>query len=437
MNEGGNFIHITNMKLDKDIKQKLKDYTNKAPGVKTVIHWWDLYPARSVKIKPELQVKIVRLATRKANSQEKVARIINVRQATISKWLLLKRNIFICNLIKLCNFVDYPLAKIERNIIKISGLEYPNLPFNLTSPEAIKIRAAFLSDGHVPQKITSALGYKSNAIEANSNLILRCKKVFGNFKTEIKFIQEEHVFETKFPSVIGDSLALSGISRGDKSLINPCVPIDIILGAPELKKYYLQQVFDDEGSVSIEKRAGGKVILSRSNIVGKNNDLKRRYTSNRRLNPGFLKKCRKEINNLICGESLLLNLLGIETKLYTNGVWKNKKGTVSAQWRLEISTKKDLENFQKNVGFTLDDKKRKLKRLINGVRYSFHDHEGIKFTKTKIFEINKNGVVKFRDLAQIFQKENRCVSLTSHYIKKLENENFIKKVKQGIYQLVK
>jgi transcriptional regulator with XRE-family HTH domain len=425
------------MELDNDIKQRLKDYINKAPKVKTVIHWWDLYPIRSVKIKPELQVEIVKLAIKKAASQEKVAKVINVKQATISKWLLLQRDIFISNLVKLCNFVGYPFDKVERNVIKISGLKYPNLPFNLTSPEAIKIRAAFLSDGHIPRKITGVPHYKSDAIEAHRNLILWCKKVFGNFGVKIKFIKNDHVFVTKFPSIIGDALELSGIPRGDKAFINPFVPGDIILGVSDLKKYYLQQVFDDEGSVSIEKRAGGKVILSRSNIIGKNNDLKRRYTSNRRLNPGFLKKCRKEINNLICGESLLLNLLGIETKLYTNGVWKNKKGTVSAQWRLEISTKKDLENFQKNVGFTLNDKKRKLKRLINGVRYSFHNHEGIEFTKIKIFEINKNGIFKFRDLAQIFQKENRCISLTSCYIKKLETGNFIKKVRQGVYQLIK
>lgn len=425
------------MKLDRDTNQRFKDYTGEAPKVKTTIHWWNLYSIRSVRIKPELQVEIVKLAIRKAGNQEKAAKVINVKQTTISKWLLLQRDICVCNLIKLCNSIGYPLDKIERNIIKISGLKYPNLPFNLVSPEATKIRAAFLSDGHVPQKITSAPEYKSKDIEAHNNLILRCKKVFGNFKTEIKFVQEEQVFVTKFPSIIGDALSLSGVPRGNKCLINPYVPIDIVSGTPELKKYYLQQVFDDEGSVSVEKRAGGKIILGRSNIVGKNSELKRRYTSNKKLNLSFLKKCRKKINNLIWGENLLLNLLGIETKLYTAGVWKNKKGMVSLQWRLEISTKKDLENFQKSVGFTLDDKKRKLKRLINGVRYSFHNYEGIKFTKTKILEVNNNGIFKFRDLAQIFQKENRCISLTSHYIKKLENENFVKKVKQGIYQLIK
>lgn len=421
-----------------DIKQKFEAYVKEAPKVKTVIHWWGLYPIRSVRLIPETQVKIITLAIKKAGSQEKVAKVINVRQATISKWLLLQRDIFISNLVKLCNFVGYPFDKVERNIIKISGLKCPNLPFNLTSPEAIKIRAAFLSDGHVPKKITGAPHYKSDTIETHRNLILRCKKVFGSFGVKIKFIKNDHVFVTNFPSVIGDALELSGIPRGDKALINPFIPSDIILGVSDLKKYYLQQVFDDEGSVSIEKRAGGKVILSRSNIIGKNSELKKRYTSNKKLNPCFLKKCRKKINNLICGESLLLNSLGIETKLYTNGVWKNKKGTVSTQWRLEISTKKDLERFQNAVGFTLDDKKTKLKNLINNYKhYSFHNYAGIEFTKTKIFEMNKNGIFEFRDLAQIFQKENRCISLTSHYIKKLENENFIKKVKQGVYQLIK
>jgi len=426
------------MELDKDIKQKLKDYINKAPKVKTTIHWWDLHPIRIVKIKPELQVKIVRSAIRKAGSQEKVAKVINVKQATLSKWLLLQRDIFVCNLIKLCNFINCPLDKVEKKIIKISSLKYPNLPFNLSSPDAIKIRAAFLSDGHIPQKITSALEYKSNTTEAHNNLISQCKKVFGNFKSEIKFIKEEHVFKTKFPSVIGDALVLSGISRGDKSLINPCVPIDIILGTSELKKYYLQQVFDDEGTVSIEKRSGGKVILARSNIAGKNSGLKRKYTSNRKLNPSFLKKCRKKVNNLIYGENLLLRLLGIDTKLYTNGVWKNKKGIVSVQWRLEISTKKDLEDFRDIIGFTLNNKKRRLENLINRYKhYSFHNYAGIEFVKTKILEVNNNGIFKFRDLSQMFQRENKCISLTSHYIKKLENENFIKKIKHGIYQLIK
>lgn len=426
------------METNQDIKQKVKIYASKTPEIKTTIHWWDLYSMRSVKLLPDIQVNIVKLAIKKGGSQEKVAKIINVKQATISKWLLLQRDIFIHNLIKLCNFINYSFEEVEKSIIKISGLKYPNLPFNLTSPEAIKIRAAFLSDGHVPRKITDTPHYKSNTIESHRNLILRCKKVFGNFKAKAKFIKNDHVFVTKFPSVIGDTLALSGIPRGDKALINPFIPSDIILGVSDLKKYYLQQVFDDEGSVSIEKRAGGKVILSRSNIIGKNNGLKRKYTSNRRLNPSFLKKCGKEINNLIYGESLLLNSFGIETKLYTNGVWKNKKDTISTRWVLAISTKKDLENFRNIIGFTLKDKKRKLENLINSYKhYSFHDYAGIEFTKTKILEINKNNVFKFKGLSQIFQKENRCISLTSHYIKKLEKEKFIRKIKQGIYQLIK
>lgn len=414
------------MKLDKEINIRLKDYISQAPKVKTTIHWWNLYPTRSVKLKPKLQVKIVRLAIRKAGSQEKAAQVINVKQATISKWLLLKRDIFVGNLEKLCNFVGYPLDKIEKNIIKISSLKYPNLPFNLASLEAIKIRAAFLSDGHVPREITDVPHYKSNAVETHGDLILRCKKVFGNLKVK-----------TKFLSVIGDALALSGVVRGNKSLINPCVPADIILGDQKTKKCYLQQVFDDEGGIGIEKRSGGKIILARNNIMGKNSELKRRYASNRKLNPNFLKKCRKEINNLISGENLLLSSLGIKTKLHTNGVWKNKKGAVSVQWRLEISTKKDLENFQKTVGFTLDDKKVKLERLLSNLRYSFHNNEGVEFAKTKIFEIEKNNNFKFSDLAKMFKKEKRCISLTSHYIKKLENKKFIKKVKQGIYQLAK
>lgn len=178
--------------------------------------------------------------------------------------------------------------------------------------------------------------------------------------------------------------------------------------------------------------------MTRCNVVGKNNRLKEKYTSNRELSPNFLKKCRKRVNNLIYGESLFLRLLGINTKLYMNGVWKNKNSLVSVQWRLEISTKKDLENFRDTIGFALTDKKIKLENLINRYKhYSFHNYAGIEFAKTKILEVNNKGVFKFKDLSRMFQKENRCISLTSHYIKKLENGNFIKKIKLGIYQLIK
>ncbi|PIQ98410.1 MAG: hypothetical protein COV64_01420 [Candidatus Nealsonbacteria bacterium CG11_big_fil_rev_8_21_14_0_20_39_9] len=424
------------MELDKDIKQRLNDYIGKALKVKTTIHWWDLYPIRSVKIKPELQVKIVRSAIKKAGSQEKVAKIINVKQATISKWLLLQRDIFVCNLINLCNFVGCPFNKVERNIVKISGLKYPNLPFNLTSPEAIKIRAAFLSDGHVPRKITAAPHYKSNTMKAHRDLILRCKKIFGSFKIRTKYIKDDHVFVTKFPSVIGDTLALSGVVRGNKSLINPYIPADIILGDRETKKSYLQQVFDDEGGVGIERRSGGKIILARNCVIDKINGLKENWVQDKKLKQVLLEKSKRKINNLIYGESLLLNSLGIVTNLYVmKNFWISKVGTISAQWALEIFTKKDLENFRKTVGFTLNDKREKLEQLISNLRYSFHNNEGIEFAKTKIFEIEKNNSFKFSDLAKMFKKEKRCISLTSHYIKKLENEKFIKKVKQGIYQL--
>lgn len=176
------------MKLN--IKEELKSYTSKAPKTKTTIHWWNLYPIRSVQLTPRVQVEITKSAIKKAGSQTKLAIVLNVKQATISKWILLKRNIFIYNLINLCHFVGYPLNRIERNITKISGLKNPQLPFDLASPESIKIRAAFLSDGHIPGKITDAPHYKSNAIEAHKNLILRCKKVFGNFKVQTRYIKK-------------------------------------------------------------------------------------------------------------------------------------------------------------------------------------------------------------------------------------------------------
>ena len=105
---------------------------------------------------------------------------------------------------------------------------------------------------------------------------------------------------------------------------------------PEIKevifqypKEFLQGIFDAEGSVTMIRGKSPRITLS-------NTDLK------------LLQICQD-----------LLNKLGISSRIEK----ENKKGKIS--WRIVISRKKDIVEFQKKIGFSIIRKMKKL-NLIAG-----------------------------------------------------------------------
>jgi len=420
------------MELDKDIKQKLKDYTNKAPQVKTVIHWWDLYKGHYIKLKPDLQKQIFKKAIKKAGGHFAwLGEKLKISRRTIAECWKLKRNPQISTLIKVATFINFPLSKIEKNVIQLSKSKFkPNLPFKFHNPEGAEIRAAFLSDGHLSKYPEGIPQYLASEYFLHKRLIKLCKSIFGDFNVHTYFDGKTYV--TKFPSGIGSALEVAGVPRGDKRIYKTSVPRDILTGSKEIQTAYLRRVFDDEGDVCFDKHGKRAVRLTRSiDITSKKLNLNL-------LKPGkwmSINNSAIPINTLLLGEQLLLYKLGIDARIYYEGVYKSQKDKITAKWRIQVGQQDSLRKFAGIIAFNLKSKLKKLSDALKSYKVKeFPNGEAEKFAIKVLNPIyKKRGYFFFGDLGKELVKISRGYDLAGYYLKILTEERIVKKVKRGKY----
>src|SRR3989344_3983654 len=238
-----------------------KEYMNSSPNIKTIVNWYDLYKGHYVNLDKNFQKRLFQEAVKKAGNFSKLGNILNINRKIISSCTKGFTKPTISYIEKIAGYVNFSLDRINNNIIDISNLR-PNLPFNLHNIEGAEIRAAFLSDGHIDKKPIARSGYYAYEKKLHSRLVYLCKKIFGDFKSKTYFDGTTYV--TKFPSIIGNSLELSGVPHGNKGISNCYLPKDILLGKKKIKYSYLRRVFDDEGDVCWDKSGKRAVRISRS-----------------------------------------------------------------------------------------------------------------------------------------------------------------------------
>lgn len=417
------------------VKQKLKNYISKAPRVKTTIHWWELYSGHHIKIESDLQKEIFEKAIKKAGGHFVwLAKKLKISRRTIAKCWKLKRNPQISILIKVANFINYPLDKIEKNITQLSKSEFkPNLPFKFHNPEGAEIRAAFLSDGHLPSNPTQCPIYSAYEKELHWRLIDIAHKIFGTFSCEPR--KGNKTPQTRLPAVLGEALVLSGVPRGDKRLLNCHIPKDIILGNKNIQIAYLRRVFEDEGDVCFDKYGKRAVRIARSiDITNKN-------LSSILLKSGKWKVIRNKnipLNMLLLGEQLLLCNLGIDARIYFEGVYKSHKNKITTKWRIQIGQQDSLRRFAKIINFNLKEKREKLFRALESYKVrELPNGETEKFVIKTLNPIyNKKGYFFFGDLGKELLKTGRSHDLAGYYLKTLTEKRIIRKIKRGKYVFV-
>lgn len=406
-------------------------YLKSASPVKTLIHWYDLYEGHRLILDKKFKNKLLKEAIRKAGNISELGRQIGINRKVISSAVNNKCNLKIKTLIKIVNYVDYPLDNIDNKIKQIHGLK-PKLPFNLNTKDGAEIRAAFLSDGHVDKHQTKPAQYCALEKELHQKLIKLCKTVFGRFKCKTFFNNKSYT--TKFPAAIGGALKLSGVPRGNKTLSNVHVPKDILLGCKEIQTSYLRRVFDDEGDICFEKNGKRAIRLTRSTSL---------KDSNMNIPSGKWIKVDNQFqnvkNNLILGEQILLLKLGIDARLYSEGVYKNKKGGITTKWRIQIGQQDQLRKFAELINFNLERKRKKLYKILKSYQYrqlpnGVGKEEALEFIK-KIFK--KKGFFRFNDLGKELMKNGRSYDLAGYYLNFFLNQEIIKKIKRGVYTLDK
>jgi transcriptional regulator with XRE-family HTH domain len=423
------------IEIDGDIKQKLKDYTSKARKVKTTIHWWDLYKGHYIKLKPGIQKQIFQKAIKKAGGYFTwLEKKLKISRRTIAECWKSKRNPQISTLIKVATFINLPLSKIEKNVIQISKSRFkPNLPFKFRSPEGAEIRAAFLSDGHLPKYPKGSPQYLASEYFLHKRLIKLCKIIFGGFNVHTYFDGKTYV--TKFPSGIGSALEIAGIPRGDKRTSKTLVPRDILTSPEEIQTAYLRRVFDDEGDVCFDKHGKRAVRLTRSiDITSRNLNFSllkaEKWTTIRNKNI--------PLNMLLLGEQLLLCKLGIDARIYSEGVYKSRRNKITTKWRIQIGQQDSLRKFAEIINFNLFSKRKKLSAALNSYKiHEFPNGKGEEFVTEAFKDIcEKKRCFFYKDLSKKFLEIGKSYDLSGYYLQLLLKKKLIKKLKLGQYVFV-
>lgn len=420
------------MESDKHIKQRLKNYIDKVPKIKTVIHWWDLYESHYIKLEPILQKQIFQEAIKKAGGHFIwLGKELNISRRTIAECWKLKRDPQISTLIKIANFINFPLGEIEKDIVQFSRSKFkPNFPFRLHNPQGAEIRAAFLCDGHLPKSSIKPPGYFALEFMLHKRLIDLCKNIFGDFDVKTYFNGKTHV--TKFPSAIGSALESAGVTRGDKRRFKILVPHDILTGSRKIQTAYLRRVFDDEGDVCFDKCGKRAVRITRSTDITNEN---LNFSSLKPEKWKFIDDSSIPINALLLGEQLLLCKLGIDARIYFEGIYKSRKNRITAKWRIQIGQRDSLEKFAKIINFNLKNKSRKLSNALKSYKVrEFPNGEPKKFAVKILNPIyRKKGCFLFGDLGKELLKIGRTYDLAGYYLRTLTEKKIIKKVKRGKY----
>lgn len=403
------------------------EYKDKCPKVETRIDWWRLYPGHSIIISQKSQDMLLRKALKKSGNCSSLAQKMGTTRTTIKGLYHGKRTFRIRSLSKLLYYLGEDPDHINDEIVEISGLKRPKLPFMMDTPEGAEVVAAFLSDGHLPKKAFRNPMYCACEEELHNGLISACKKVFGTFEVEVR--KGHKSLLTRFPCAIGSALRLAGVPEGDKGLRNPFLPRNILLDAERIQTAYLRRVFDDEGDVSFSqsKRA---IRLTRSTVIGANSPPRsiepERWVYGIRDTP---------INNLILGEYLLLRKLGIDAKLYREGIYMARNKRVSAKWRIQIAQQDNLRLFSEKIGFSHSLKSQKLKNALDSYKMKQSSNgatEQIIWRHTLELSKRKEQFT-FKDIGKKLISLGLSYDFAGKFLRKFLKAGRITKIRRGVY----
>lgn len=303
---------------------------------------------------------------------------------------------------KISRLVDVPLERFEENIIatKRGGrgnhifISWPIEP----STDLASLVGHAISDGSISFKDKYRFRYGTNQRELNLDVYINILRSFG--VTSGKGVKKENNFiEDKYAPIVGYILYRLGVPLGNKVKKEFDVPLWIKKGNKEIKRRFLQAIFDDEGTV---KRVGIKLDYSKL--------LKLRKSHEKFLNS--IKKMLKEFN--------------IESNILTKEIYSTKKdNNKRIGMQIFISHRKNLINFSKNIRFLHQKKMRRLEdNLVIYTRRRYSD--GGK-SKRKIYYAIKGGKNTITILKKYFKKSD---STLRHHFYQLEKDGLIKRIGQ-------
>jgi hypothetical protein len=392
------------------------------PSSTDIVTLWDL-PEDKVYLDLEAQTKeeLFNLALQKSGTWNNLGRSLNLpinkhgncKILESSRYKKMSLKILKLLLTYLEKWGIYLRRKIKKSVIllapkrgssrfKANCLFKPKLPFNFSTESGAIVVSALFHDGGINSRLNP---HYSNPYDVflRKKIYNAFKDVFGEF--DFKLSDPYHNPQLYFPTIIGIILTHGlGIPHGRKVTNNPKVP-DFIFRAPEsVRSNYLQQAFDDEGSL----------------------DKKSRYITLK------LASISKGPPSLLTGLKKLLDSLGIESRdLRFSEKYIDTKGISATKWTLAIHHQNNLLKFLDLIGFGSPQKSRNLKEIVYTIKvphYSIKEKRGVLLEACKRTE-ERQGFITSAELAK---ELNRSQALAKLDIRKLRKEGEIKSIKKKI-----
>lgn len=303
-------------------------------------------------------------------------------------------------------YKEFKLKNIQEYIILLKSgkrgkpILNPNFPIDFNSKHGAKFIAAILGDGGID--INNGATYRNEDASLRENFIFCARKVFGEFVLNTKSTQIE------LPSIIGKLLvSCLGMHSGKKTVNNVGIPDFILSNSKDIIKNFLQQIFDDEGSVTGNANKAKHIKLELSVDV-----------TNRRRNTKPL---------LLLDLCKLLEIIEIKFRgPYFSREHICKDKAIKHMWHIYIGGVENLTKFSDNIGFFSYAKSRKLKENIIKVKRNLElKKKPRKDMLQKIFKVHNNyGFISTRILCK---KYRLPLSRVSFWLTRFENEGMLVK----------
>jgi len=352
-----------------------------------------------IKLNKEFQTSLFEKIRKKFKNWDEVCKFLGISDFNLRRF---RNGSFIpFNFVKKVIADNYAsFEEIERNVEIIRyghiGVQFNiKFPIKLTEKHAALL-AHSLGDGTVTSK-NRYFEYTNTQIELIKKVENLVKEVFGKIK--YRYREEKRnkktIFRLTYPNVIGELLLSIGSVSGRKVETSYRVPKWIINGTKEIKKSFLQSLFDDEGYVDKQ----GKITLT----YGKRNEL---------INN--LKDFLKDIENLL--KEFGIYNIGYKTKTHTN--------PKTTALDLYITNLGQLNIFRNNINFCHNERKKRLEILLK-------TQKKFKYTK-KGFEVKQIILSALEDRAMTTEELSflikRVLSRTRRWLYKFEKEGLIERV---------
>lgn len=320
-------------------------------------------------------------------------------------------------------FKGFNRDEIEKNI-KIIGTKrgntyifYPKLPFNFNSESGAYFISAILFDGGIDKQYKPHYGNIN--LEQRKRIVKCANNIFGNLKN--KESNPDRGYLVRFPKCMGILLNYCfNIGIGNKMYCNNSVPNFIFKLPNKLKGAFLKQAFDDEGTISIEKR----MIRINGTI-----DVKKDYFNTEYTIKDY--KLLNDIKKLLLDINIETNPIRITGKSHYNKEYRKIGDYYRHTFIFSIADRKNLEKFYSLVNFNLDYKKTRLKKILDNYKvWQLRKGEihKIAIEKAKILQ-NKYG---YFDNILLSNRIKRSYRQTARITDKLLYDRKIKIIKEAV-----